>query len=92
MGVRIGCPGTVEKAWMDSTFREDDSSSTRESRSSSQENQMSLIKLLGCLPKEPDSKCQNCRRYGLLSDSYVTCTNSKDRACIYIPISLQAKI
>jgi hypothetical protein len=52
---------------------------------------MSLIKLLGCLPKEPDSKCQNCRRYGLLSDSYVTCTNSKDRACIYVPISLQAK-
>jgi hypothetical protein len=52
---------------------------------------MNLLKLLGCLPKEPDAKCENCRRYGLLSHAHVVCQNSKDKACIYVPISLQVK-
>jgi len=52
---------------------------------------MNLIKLLGCLPKDPDAKCENCRRYGLMANNYVTCKNSKDKACIYVPKSLQVK-
>ena len=52
---------------------------------------MNLLKLLGCKPKEPDAKCENCRRYGLKDGAHVTCINSKDKACIYVPISLQVK-
>lgn len=74
---------------MDSSIRKDDSTTTRESGSS--ENEMNLIKLLGCLPKDPDAKCENCRRYGLMANNYVTCKNSKDKACIYVPKSLQVK-
>ena len=76
---------------MDSTIREDDSSSTREGRNSFKESEMNLLKLLGCKPKEPDAKCENCRRYGLNDGAHVTCINSKDKACIYVPISLQEK-
>jgi hypothetical protein len=50
---------------------------------------MSVFKLIGCLPKEPDSKCQNCKRFGLKDVIHVSCVNSKDKACIYMPISLQ---
>jgi hypothetical protein len=42
-----------------------------------------------CKPKVPDAKCNNCKR---LSDSHINSVNvrnSKDKACIYIPISLQ---
>ena len=52
---------------------------------------MNLLKLLGCLPKEPDAKCENCRRYGLNDGAHVFCKNSKDKACIYLPISIQVK-
>jgi hypothetical protein len=38
MGIRIGCPSPLEKAWMDSTFGKDDSSSTREIRYSAAED------------------------------------------------------
>jgi hypothetical protein len=72
---------------MDSTLREDASSSTRETKGS----EMSVFKLIGCLPKEPDAKCQNCKRFGLKDVIHVSCINSKDKACIYMPISLQEK-
>ena len=72
---------------MDSTFREDASSSTREGW----EGKMSVFKLIGCLPKEPDAKCANCKRNGLRDVIHVSCVNSKDKACIYMPISLQVK-
>ena len=49
------------------------------------------FKIIGCLPKEPDSKCHNCKRFGLNDVVYVSCVNSKDKACIYMPISLQEK-
>jgi hypothetical protein len=52
---------------------------------------MSVFKLIGCLPKEPDAKCQNCKRFGLKDVVHVSCVNSKDKACIYMPISLQEK-
>jgi hypothetical protein len=52
---------------------------------------MNLLKLLGCFPKEPDAKCNNCRRNGLTEHAYVICQNSKDKSCIYVPISLQVK-
>jgi hypothetical protein len=44
--------------------------------------------ILGCQPKQPDAKCLNCKRnkpFGVIVN------NSKDKACIYIPISLQVK-
>ena len=48
---------------------------------------------LACLPKKPDSKCDNCKRYQLTEAKYfVNVKNSKDKACIYMPISLQVKI
>jgi hypothetical protein len=49
------------------------------------------MNILGCLPKEPDTKCLNCRRLKLHSTAYVVTKNSKDKACVYIPISLQVK-
>ena len=52
---------------------------------------MSVFKLIGCLPKEPDAKCANCKRNGLRDVIHVSCVNSKDKACIYMPISLQVK-
>lgn len=76
---------------MDSTIREDASTTTREDRSSFKESEMSVFKLIGCLPKEPDAKCQNCKRFGLKDVIHVSCVNSKDKACIYMPISLQEK-
>lgn len=45
---------------------------------------------IACLPKEPDAKCENCKRFKQAS-SYVNVKNSKDKACIYMPISLQVK-
>jgi hypothetical protein len=45
--------------------------------------------LLGCKPKEPDAKCSNCKRR--LLPNPVNVKNSKDKACIYVPISLQVK-
>ena len=45
--------------------------------------------LLGCKPKEPDAKCNNCKR--LFLPNAVNVKNSKDKACIYVPISLQVK-
>ena len=50
-----------------------------------------MFKLIGCLPKEPDAKCKNCKRNGLKDVIHVSCINSKDKACIYMPISLQEK-
>ena len=41
MGVWFRCPSPLEKAWMDSTFRENDASTTRKVPRASQENQMS---------------------------------------------------
>ena len=76
---------------MDSTLRENASSTTREDRSATKESEMSVFKLIGCLPKEPDAKCQNCKRFGLKDVIHVSCVNSKDKACIYMPISLQEK-
>ena len=46
------------------------------------------MKILNCLPREPDAKCNNCKRRG---PNGVVVKNSKDKACIYIPISLQVK-
>jgi hypothetical protein len=47
-----------------------------------------FLNYLGCQPKEPDAKCMNCKRH---KASGVVVKNSKDKACIYIPISLQKK-
>jgi hypothetical protein len=52
---------------------------------------MSFMKILGCIPKEPDAKCLNCKRNGLSKVIHVSCKNSTDKACIYMPISLQVK-
>ena len=49
-----------------------------------------------CAPQEVDDKCRNCRRWlshpqqttNPLRQSCVTVKNSKDKACIRIPISL----
>jgi len=90
VGVRIGCPGTVEKTWMDSTFRTHDTTSSRKERSSSKEGEMNVLNQIGCKPKEPDAKCLNCKRR-VFSTLQVRTKNSKDKACIYIPISLQEK-
>ena len=49
-------------------------------------------KYLLCIPEEPDAKCKNCKR---MSDGHINSVNvknSKDKACIYIPISLQEKV
>jgi hypothetical protein len=43
---------------------------------------------LGCQPKKPDSKCMNCKRHKSFG---VVVNNSKSKACIYMPISLQEK-
>ena len=45
---------------------------------------------IACLPKEPDAKCNNCKRF-TQANNYVNVKNSKDKACIYMPISLQVK-
>jgi hypothetical protein len=45
--------------------------------------------MLGCKPKEPDAKCLNCKRFSLPNP--VNVKNSKDKACIYVPKSLQVK-
>ena len=45
---------------------------------------------LSCKPREIDSKCQNCKRLNTEAQAYyVNLKNSKSKACIYIPISLQ---
>lgn len=47
---------------------------------------------IACLPKEPDAKCHNCKRFNWTKQKvYVNVKNSKDKACIYMPISLQVK-
>jgi hypothetical protein len=74
----------VEKVWMDTAIRKDDSTTFSEGK-------VSMFKLIGCLPKEPDAKCKNCKRNGLKDVIHVSCINSKDKACIYMPISLQEK-
>jgi hypothetical protein len=51
---------------------------------------MNLLNIIGCLPKEPDSKCDNCKRREFTS-MQVKVKNSKDKACIYMPISWQVK-
>ena len=43
---------------------------------------------LGCQPQKPDAKCMNCKRH---KDSGVVVVNSKSKACVYMPISLQEK-
>lgn len=48
-----------------------------------------------CRPNEPDDNCQNCRRWwdhpkqthNPHRQSFVVTTNSKDRACIRMPVS-----
>lgn len=50
-------------------------------------------KIVSCLPKSADAKCENCKRYQVPNaQHFVNVKNSKDRACIYIPISLQGKV
>jgi hypothetical protein len=50
-------------------------------------------KIVACLPNRPDAKCENCKRYQVANAQYfVNVKNSKDRACIYVPISLQVKL
>lgn len=44
---------------------------------------------LHCLPSHPDAKCNNCKRPHSLNKTSVNLKNSKDKACIYIPISFQ---
>jgi hypothetical protein len=46
---------------------------------------------LRCQPAKPDSKCMNCKRRVVHTQMYVNAKNSTDKACIYIPISLQDK-
>jgi NTP pyrophosphatase (non-canonical NTP hydrolase) len=41
MGIRFGCPGYLEKAWMDSTFGENASTTTREISRAFKESEMS---------------------------------------------------
>jgi NTP pyrophosphatase (non-canonical NTP hydrolase) len=41
MGIRFGCPSYLEKAWMDSTFRENASTTTREISRTFKESEMS---------------------------------------------------
>jgi hypothetical protein len=49
-------------------------------------------KIVACLPNRPDDKCENCKRYQVANAQYfVNVKNSKDRACIYVPKSLQVK-
>jgi hypothetical protein len=43
---------------------------------------------LGCQPQKPDAKCMNCKRH---KDSGVVVVNSKSKACVYMPISLQER-
>jgi hypothetical protein len=51
-----------------------------------------------CKPQEPDDKCQNCRRWADhpqqtwgARKSFVVTVNSKDKACIQMPISLMGE-
>jgi hypothetical protein len=49
--------------------------------------------IVACLPKQPNNKCHNCKRFQWQEAKYyVNVKNSKDKACIYIPISLQVKL
>ena len=48
-----------------------------------------------CRSQQPDNKCRNCRRWADHPEqtwgarqSLVVTNDSKDRACIYMPISL----
>ncbi len=52
---------------------------------------MNLLMLLGCKPSYPDAKCANCKRPLSEHKTTVHVINSKDKACIYVPISLQVK-
>jgi len=45
-----------------------------------------------CIPEEPDAKCKNCKRFSDGHINSVKLKNSKSKACIYIPISLQEKV
>lgn len=42
-----------------------------------------------CVPSKPDAKCNNCKRRLTKTKTQVHVVNSKDKACIYIPISFQ---
>lgn len=44
---------------------------------------------LKCAPSHPDAKCKNCKRPISQNKTTVYVKNSKDKACIYIPISYQ---
>jgi len=47
---------------------------------------------LRCSPSKPDEKCFNCKKKLAQSQMYVNTKNSTDKACIYVPISLQEKV
>ena len=51
-----------------------------------------------CSPEAPDNYCKNCKRWAAHPEQTwgertpnVATTNSRDEACIYIPISLMEK-
>ena len=46
-----------------------------------------LFNYLKCAPTEPCAKCMNCKRRAPVAP--VNVKNSKSKACIYMPISLQ---
>lgn len=55
-----------------------------------------LTNLLLCRPNQISAKCCNCKRWVDQAKQHkglaVNVANSKSRACVYVPISLQEKV
>jgi hypothetical protein len=53
-----------------------------------------LAEVLRCRPKEASGRCMNCKRWfgHTKKGMAVDVRNSKSKACVYIPISLQEKV
>jgi hypothetical protein len=56
---------------------------------------MTLANYILCRPEQADAKCRNCKRWTDQNAKHINSVNlknSKSKACIYIPISLQEKV
>jgi hypothetical protein len=72
MGIRIGCPSPLEKAWMDSSFREHDSSTTREIRYSAAEDKMNENQTRNDTLEEVAKEFEKMKPFGDTAHSFAT--------------------